>query len=185
MFTAEIPRTMKQIRDAIEKQKQLGVYQATEREIPFGTWVWVTKYVTGVGTCNILGAIIEISKYRQRGSRFEQGPMVRNYVILTTRGQITEQRESMVLATADEVRNASGLTAEEDFREAIFEAIENGPSEANTERAQAAYNMLLKEGPWMIGVPRYRGACPCSLCTMKISVVAGFLPEVILTGKWD
>lgn len=185
MLGVTIKRTIQQIRDALRQQKEIGTYRATERELPFGTWVWLTKYLANSGDTNILGAIIEIKKYRSGGSRYDKGQMVRRYVVLTTHGQFEAAREDLVVATADEVRGAAGLTPQLDLQETIFEALAFGPSDANTLRAEEAIKALSRDGKVRWYSPRYPGACTCEQCIEWGWVNARYLPRVVLTGKWS
>ena len=156
----KVQRSIQQLRDAVAQQRKIGVYDATPRELPFGSWVWTCQdlHKPGeFGETNVLGVILDVEKFREGGA-YHKGRMVRNYIVLTTEGQVACPREQLMAATPDEVRKEEGLSAETTFMACINEALKNGPSEANSLRFVAASKALLTLGK--------------------------FVPNVILKGKW-
>lgn len=174
-----IKRTIAELRQALIVQANLGVYNPTPRELPPLTWVWASVYSqeTGYQRLRVLGVILDIRKWRY------QGDMQREYTVLTTKGQFACPRERLVLATMDEVRAEEGLTATQDLKEAIYSAIENGPSEANTLRYVAAATALLDLNQRFVRVPATRGEkCDCSICLKVVDVM--IIPRVVREGSW-
>lgn len=178
-----IKRTVQQIRDAIAYQRILGCYEATPRELPFGTWVWVEDYVEHTPT-TILGAIIDINKHRETGRGGSKGQMVRNYTVLTTEGQAVTNREKMVVATPDEVRNTEGVNAEQDLKDAVFTALEQGPSEANTIRGLSAMMALRTLNQKCVIFSPVRGGCDLSCCRRVLRTSYEQVFPVLSKGHW-
>ena len=168
------PRTIEQLREAARIQKRLGLYKETPREIPALSWVWTQVY--SAGTKNVLGIVLDVIKGRERGN------MVRNYVVLTTEGQISRGRENLLLATFTEVREAAGLSLQQDIEECIQDAIKYGPSDGNTLRYADAAAILIAKYNFVYFVPKVNDPCGSELCQSCYHRIG--LPNVIATGKW-
>lgn len=174
-----IKRTVADLRRAADWQVSMGVYNPTPRELPPLSWVWASVYGgVGIQTVRVLGVILDIRKWRY------QGDMNREYTVLTTNGQFACSRERLMLASLDEVRAEEGLSATQDLKEAIYSAIEKGPSEANTLRYLASAKALIDLGERFVGVPVFRNCpCNCASCFKRVDVY--LVPLVIREGRWS
>jgi len=136
----KIKKTIAQLRDAARLQLSIGVYDAMPRELPALSWVWYNQhYNQHYNQQPLLGVILDITGTRVSGS------IEGHYIVITTEGQFIATRAELVPATFDEVRAAEGLSVEQDIQEAISEALQHGPSEANTMRYMAAARAM--QGP--------------------------------------
>lgn len=94
----KLTRTFEDVIKSRDEIQKLGVYHATPREIPFGTWVWVelSRYADAPRT--ILGIVIDIRKGRVYGT------LERHYTVLTREGQGSFSREKIIIALDSEVK---------------------------------------------------------------------------------
>lgn len=157
-------RSVNDLRLAALAQKELGLYTPTERELtPLLFVVVQDRFAFGVtDQAEDLGVVLDLNKYRE-STKNGPGKMHRTYTVLTLRGGQKEcSRESLVVATAAEIRSYEGLTPENDFLAAVNWALKYGKSDANYGRAKAAAQDCTEDVIFI--TPAECGGCVNDLC---------------------